>query len=287
MTTNGIAVGQILTPIDGKKDTPVNGPLQFILPLARVEVVNIRGTFVTVTIPGLAGEFYLEAMDLAGWKTVSSNAAANIDWLVTGAKLVDLKGQRYLVSAVMGTEVVLRKTSVDRGTTHLEGLVRMPIDVALETLSPEKNSSSTTSIREEGANVSYSGLVRGGVLVRDRDTGEDYIIRDIVLARNMCRLQPITWVHPEVGGNGIYKTSPTWIGAELEVMDEKFEIQDKGGYPRDHSTCPQCKERGDFHRVLSPTRFYQCPNKHEWSYIYDQNRKGQLTKNRFTLLSED
>lgn len=286
MTTNGIAVGQILTPIDGKKDTPVNGPLQFILPLARVEVINIRGTFVTVSIPGLAGEYYLEASDLAGWKTVSSNAAANIDWLAPGAKLVDPQGQRYLLSAVMGTEIVLRKTSVDRGTTHLEGLVRMPISTALETLTPEKDYV-PTSIRAEGAKISYSGWVRGGVLVRDRDTGEDYIIRDIVLARNMCRLQPITWVHPEVGENGIYRTSPTWTGAELEVMDEKFEIQDKGGYPRDHSTCPQCQERGDFHHVLSPTRFYRCPNKHEWSYIYDRNRKGQITKNRFTMLSED
>jgi len=280
-----VSVGQVLVAINGHKDVPVDGPVQVVLPVSKFEVLDITIHLAIVSIPGLKGHFYIEGVDLEeGWNVVSQDSLIDIKTLVPGAKLIDSSGKLYLVSALVGEQVVMRPATPTHGTLYLEGPVRRPLSEVLETMRPESAAKVRTPRSEFGV-VKPPQWARSRVDIQKRSSGETFRILDTP-DRGVCRLQPTIWTCPQAGENGTPKVDPIWIAIPTVSLQDEYDVLDSDGYPQDHGKCPQCGKQGKANRVESPARFYECDDKHSWGYTYADKGKGLPLKNRFTMLDD-
>lgn len=158
--------------------TPIQGSSsRFVLPICRFTVLEVFEDVVLVEIPGLLSQYQIDGRDLmTGWQPLPLDGI-QIHMLTVGAKLQDKEGRKYILSALMGTEVVLRPKTPG-SDQYLEPRVkRMSVEEALKTLTVE--------------GVLLPNWLVVGAKVKRRNNSKVYVVRSISTTEKKMVVSPV------------------------------------------------------------------------------------------------
>lgn len=177
---------QVVAAREGHKRVPVRfypSGDAYILPIAKFTVYEVHSDSILVTLGGLHGIFQISERDLeGGWEVVESGGGAVTveEWVKPGARLRDRTGNIFMVSAVMGTEVVLRGLEGAENQYLAPTVTRMSVSQVIASMTPTI------------ANVPTWACVGARIRERARAEKTEYIIRSINAVTSSILLEDCT-----------------------------------------------------------------------------------------------